>query len=157
MSLYRAGKVKRNSWGSFWHVGWYLRQRPFIFLLRCLLFFDKYPWHNNFPKYLTRNPISSASTTSLSLGISITVEINGEQRKSFESFLQELPRLEMALWTSLTNRDVDDDEDGHINAHNNDGDSKIDGERLKAIFWISFGFLSFAVFQWQSLLTKLSN
>ena len=26
MSLYRAGKVKRNSWGSFWHVGWYLSE-----------------------------------------------------------------------------------------------------------------------------------
>ena len=26
MSPYRAGKVKRNSWGSFWHVGWYLSE-----------------------------------------------------------------------------------------------------------------------------------
>ena len=54
--------------------------------------------------------------------------------------MQELPRLEMALWTSLTNRDDDDDDDGHINAQNNDGDGDSDGERLKAILWISFGF-----------------
>ena len=51
--------------------------------------------------------------------MSITVQINWQQRKSFVTFLQELPRLEMALWTFVTNRDDNDDDD-------NDGHTKVD-------------------------------
>ena len=60
--------------------------------------------------------------------------------------MQELPRLEMALWTSVPNRN-DDAADGHTNAPDNDGDGDSDSERLEAILWISFlGNLSFAAF-----------
>ena len=64
-----------------------------------------------------------------------------------KSFLQQFLRLEMALWTSVTNHYHDDDDDGLSNAHDIDGDDggdgegEDDGERLEGILWTFFEIL----------------
>ena len=75
----KARKVRRHGGGGLLAcrpISQSRRQRPFIFLLRCLFFFDKYPWKQKCPE------ISHCNY--LALGISLTaaaVRINREEKK----------------------------------------------------------------------------